>query len=243
MKRRVSMWVVPVLLLAAGPLQAQDGDSFADYFSGNVSLWSDYSFRGFSQTLGEPAIQGGMDFRHPSGIYLGTWGSNVNFGEDLAGGSRASAEVDVYGGFGFSLLPVATFDVGAIYYVYPGAEGDRNYDFLEVGLGASRTAGPLSAGLSAKYSPDFFGGLGDAFYYGASLGAPISIFTISGNVGKQMFDDDAGVDDYLDWGVGASAGWAGFTAGARVIGTDIDSDSCAEETCDTRVVFSLGRTI
>ena len=41
--------------------------------TGNISLVSDYRFRGISQTFEKPAIQGGFDYAHASGIYLGNW--------------------------------------------------------------------------------------------------------------------------------------------------------------------------
>ena len=83
MKRMMSVLAVPALLLATAPLHAQEEEKsgLGDWLSGNVSLTSDYTFRGISQTLQQPALQGGMDLRHPSGFYLGTWGSSVNFGE------------------------------------------------------------------------------------------------------------------------------------------------------------------
>jgi uncharacterized protein (TIGR02001 family) len=40
-------------------------------------LVSDYIFRGISQTQNQPAIQGGFDYNHASGFYVGTWASNV----------------------------------------------------------------------------------------------------------------------------------------------------------------------
>src|SRR5688572_28248818 len=99
MKTWISMFVVPALLLAVLPVAAQE--DVASWLSGNVSLTSDYSLRGLSQTLDEPALQGGMDLRHPSGFYLGAWGSSVNFGETNITelGPRAQLELDVYGGF------------------------------------------------------------------------------------------------------------------------------------------------
>ena len=48
-------------------------------FSGNVGLYSDYIFRGYTQTQNEPAIQGGFDVEHSSGLYAGTWASNVDW--------------------------------------------------------------------------------------------------------------------------------------------------------------------
>ena len=40
-------------------------------------LFTDYRFRGISQTHGEPALQGGVDYAHKSGLYVGNWNSNV----------------------------------------------------------------------------------------------------------------------------------------------------------------------
>jgi uncharacterized protein (TIGR02001 family) len=40
-------------------------------------LASDYVFRGISQSQRQPAIQGGFDYSHASGFYVGTWASNV----------------------------------------------------------------------------------------------------------------------------------------------------------------------
>src|SRR3546814_12414933 len=82
-------------------------------FAANVALGTDYVFRGISQTDEEPTVQGGFDWSHDSGIYLGIWGSNVDFDD----GDEAHLETDIYGGWkptwnGF------TFDVGGIYYLY-----------------------------------------------------------------------------------------------------------------------------
>ncbi len=39
-------------------------------FTGNAGLFSDYRYRGYSQTDYKPAFQGGFDFAHKSGFYL-----------------------------------------------------------------------------------------------------------------------------------------------------------------------------
>ena len=46
--------------------------------SGNLGLTSDYRFRGISQTQNAPAIQGGIDYAHSSGLYIGNWNSSVS---------------------------------------------------------------------------------------------------------------------------------------------------------------------
>jgi uncharacterized protein (TIGR02001 family) len=86
----------------------------------NVGLYSQYIFRGLTQTNEDPALQGGFDYAHASGFYLGTWGSNISWLKD--GGQYASGgslELDFYGGFKKSVGDF-TFDVGLLQYWYPG---------------------------------------------------------------------------------------------------------------------------
>src|SRR5438046_920148 len=84
--------------------------------AGNMSLVSEYRFRGIDQTFGKPAIQGGFDYSHSSGIYVGNWNSNVSSG---AGFPNGNIEMDFYGGWKKAFGDFG-LDVGAIYYYYPG---------------------------------------------------------------------------------------------------------------------------
>lgn len=233
------------MLVSAGIAGAQEASTPAEWFSTNVSVTSDYAFRGISQTLEEPALQGGMDLEHPSGLYLGTWGSSVNFGEDLIGGPRAQLELDAYGGYRLSIPEVVDLEVGAIYYMYPGAHGGRNYDFLELGLGASRAAGPVETGLSLSYSPDYFGASGPGLYYGGSLGVPIGLVTLGGSVGHQAIDENDvfGTPDYTDYTLSASVTVLGFGLTAAYTDTDLQAAECfgGSDLCDARMVLSVSR--
>ncbi|HXC38903.1 MAG TPA: TorF family putative porin [Burkholderiales bacterium] len=93
-------------------------------FTANVGLFTDYRFRGISQTNKEPAIQGGFDYSHSSGFYAGIWSSNV-YGNQLAAGgptyAGGSQEIDTYAGYKFGFGDFA-FDVGFLRYWYPGAK-------------------------------------------------------------------------------------------------------------------------
>src|SRR5713226_777451 len=84
--------------------------------TGNITLASEYRFRGIDQTFGKPAIQGGLDYSHSSGIYLGNWNSNVSSG---AGYPNGNIEMDLYGGYKRAFGDFGA-DVGFIYYAYPG---------------------------------------------------------------------------------------------------------------------------
>ena len=94
--------------------------------TGNLSLNSDYRFRGISQTFGKPALQGGVDYSHSSGLYLGGWGSNVYGGatNQTLGQSynQGNLELDIYGGYKFEPIKDVTADLGILTYIYPGAK-------------------------------------------------------------------------------------------------------------------------
>ena len=124
-------------------------------FTGNMTIGSDYRFRGISQTFAGPTIQGGVDYSHSSGFYVGNWNSNVS-GVSYANGNNI--EMDFYGGWKGSWGDWG-LDVGGLYYYYDSARANAQ------SLGAARAInssakynnGELYIGgswkwLSAKYS-------------------------------------------------------------------------------------------
>ncbi len=187
--------------------------------SGNMGIFSDYRFRGISQTFEQPAIQGGIDYSHKSGFYVGNWNSNVNSIVFTDG----SIEMDVYGGYKFGIGPVG-MDVGLLQYYYPGAKnsaGDK-YDTLEGYVGASWKW------FTLKYSyafTDFFSapnsdGSGYLdFGFAMELAPKLSI---NAHFGNQTVKN-ASAADYSDWKVGVTYDLAGWTLGAAYIDTDADS--------------------
>lgn len=114
------------LASAAAPIAAlaQDqpsGVSSPHTLTANVGLFSEYIFRGVTQTGGEPAIQGGFDYSHASGVYAGTWASNISWLQDFKSYEQSSIEWDFYGGFKRNIGTTDFyFDVGTIYYWFPG---------------------------------------------------------------------------------------------------------------------------
>jgi len=185
------------ILCAAAALpvaaNAQAAKPEPDYtLSGNLTIGSDYRFRGFSQTDYQPTIQGGVDFAHKSGFYVGNWNSNIS--SKLYNGSPI--EMDFYGGWktsfeGFGL------DVGVLYYYYPGS-GDPNPNFkpknFEAYIGGSY--GPVS--LKYFYSfTDFFG------LNSGALGLPGDVDT----KGSQYLDLSGTFDVGSGFGIVAHAGY------------------------------------
>jgi uncharacterized protein (TIGR02001 family) len=147
--------------------------------SGNVSLVSDYRFRGISQTDKKPAIQGGFDLGHKSGLYLGTWASNVSQWANVDG----SMEIDFYGGYATELPMGVGLDVGHIWYQYPGNTGGNRTREWYVGLSYSLLSYQFS-----KTTTNWFGvGESKGSYY-HSLGleySPIDKLTLSATAGYQ----------------------------------------------------------
>ena len=172
-------------------------------WSGNVTLSSDYVFRGFTQTDGAPMISGGFDFASDD-FYIGTWASGVDFGDGT------STEIDVYAGW-TPTVGVFDLDLGAIYYWYPDAPDDPSQNFVEVYAGGSTTLGEfVEVGASVAYSPDFYLESGDAFYWAASAGIPLGeSFGLDATIGYSDFQDLSGAD-YTDWSIGLTTALEGF---------------------------------
>ena len=132
MKSKLLNSLILAALAVPGVAMAEDSP-----FSGNVSLTTDYLYRGISQTAGKPAIQGGFDYANPNGFYAGVWGSNISWISDAtipASASGASVELDTYLGFRNSFAEDFSYDVGFLRYNYPGfyASGVTKADTNEV---------------------------------------------------------------------------------------------------------------
>jgi uncharacterized protein (TIGR02001 family) len=185
--------------LLATALMGATGAAHAE-LSFNIAAASNYYFRGVSQTSDDAAVSGGADWGHDSGFYIGTWMSNVEF---------ASAEVDVYAGFGSELDNGLGYDVGALYYYYPDG---GNIDYAEVY--ANLSFGPISGGIAYTVYGELNGtgpfDNGD-IYYNIAADLPVNIGEGVGLgifAGYYDFDADgtsgAGADSYAHWGASLS---------------------------------------
>ncbi len=208
-------------------------------FSGNVALTTDYVFRGISQTLENPAIQGGFDVAVDK-FYAGVWASNVDFGFD------ETIEIDLYGGVKPELGPV-TFDFGVLWYTYPGAADDgAEYDYLEGKAAASFSpTEPLTLGAAFYYSPEFFGETGSAYYIEGNAGFAVNeALALGGAIGYQDIEEGIyGEEGYTTWNLGAAYSLAGFTFDARYFDTSFEDDIAEPVGADSRVVLTVKRAL
>ncbi|NBU79230.1 MAG: hypothetical protein EBS50_09180, partial [Sphingomonadaceae bacterium] len=143
----------PVLGLAflasAAPAFAEETKPFT--VNGSATLTSDYRFRGISQTDKGFALQGSMTVTHSSGVYASVWGSSID--DYVANGG--DQELDLIVGYK-KTVGGTTFDVGGLYYYYPGSSAvsaNYNSDFLELYGSVAQTFGPATAKLTANYAP------------------------------------------------------------------------------------------
>ena len=97
----------------------------------NVTIVNDYRYRGMTQTNFKPALQGGFDYAHESGFYIGNWNSTISWisdGYPAAANSvavynrstSAPVEMDFYLGFKKELIGAGfASDIGILQYYYP----------------------------------------------------------------------------------------------------------------------------
>jgi uncharacterized protein (TIGR02001 family) len=225
---KVSALVASSVLLASASTTAMAEGAWET--SANVALSSEYVWRGVGQSASDPAISGGFDIGHESGFYAGTWASNVDFGD----GSDANIEIDYYAGFGGDFGKSGfSYDVGALYYDYPGTD-DEDLDFTEVYLFVGYDF--LSAGVSYTIDADD-DDLEDAMYYQLDAGYDIGSISLAAGIGYYDYDEDDAYDDYVNWYIGASTEFAGLGFDVTYHDTDeSDSDS------DT-VVFTVSKSM
>ncbi len=240
MKSKLAVNAFALAVIGAGfSLAAAAEDELA--ISGNVSLASEYVFRGQSQTQEDAAVQGGLDLKYRS-FYVGAWGSNVDYDSD------ATAEIDYYGGYIFGLTENLSLDIGYIRYSYVG-ESDLDYDEVKAALGWKE----LTVGVNYCWNylgEDPFGdGDVDYFYYFAnysvalpadfSLGLHVALNQADGEQNNIAFQN-RGDNEYTEWNASLGKTFLGADFALTYWGTSIDGSN---EYGDERLVFSVSKSM
>jgi uncharacterized protein (TIGR02001 family) len=196
--------IVAMALITATAAQAQ--------ITGNLGLTSDYRFRGVSQTQNAPAVQGGIDYNHVSGLYIGNWNSSVSSQLYTNG---AGVESDVYAGFRKQVFGNFTLDVGSYNYFYPRAGTNGSFDTNEVfaGIGYKEL-------VSVKYShalSDYFGTANskNSFYVQADAAIPlVRNLQLVAHIGHTNVANSSSLD-YTDYNVGLGYDLKGWNLAAK----------------------------
>nr|WP_316642665.1 TorF family putative porin [uncultured Roseateles sp.] len=186
----------------------------------NVSVTTDYRYRGISQSRLKPALQGGADYDFGNGFYVGTWASTIKWIKD--GGGDGNLEIDLYGGYKTELSKGLTLDVGVLQYVYPSNKLNPSANTTE--LYGALTFGVVTAKYSHSVSNLF--GFPDSKQSGyLDLSAALDLgegFSLTPHVGHQSVKHLSSAS-YTDYSLTLNKDYAGFTFGLAAVGTSTDS--------------------
>ncbi|ABF07125.1 uncharacterized protein (TIGR02001 family) [Cupriavidus metallidurans] len=210
---------------AAAPAAAPAAEPASPHtITANVSLVSDYRYRGLSQTNRRPAIQGGFDYAHESGFYIGNWNSTISWISDADKSVSAPVEMDFYGGFKntFKMSDLEfNYDVGVLQYFYPGGYSNpRPYTTeLYAGIGY----GPVFLKYSQAVT-NLFGIANSQYssYIDLAFNYPLNVWdlTLNAHLGYQNVQHNSAAS-YLDWKVGLTKDLGkGFALAVAYIGTN-----------------------
>jgi uncharacterized protein (TIGR02001 family) len=212
--------LVLAALALSGAAYAQTKAPEPDYtLSFNVGAVTDYRYRGISQSRLRPALQGGADFAHKSGFYLGTWASSIKWIKDAGG--DASVELDIYGGYKGTAGPVG-YDVGVLRYQYPSHSLVVSPNTTEIY--AAGTYGPATLKYSHAVTNLFgFTDSKNSYYLDASANFDLgSGWSVTPHVGYQKVKNNSDFS-YTDYAVTLGKDFGnGVSASAALVATNAD---------------------
>ena len=242
MKKILSPLMLAMAFASAGSAMAQTALAAPEStLSFNVGAVSDYRYRGYSQTRFDPAVQGGFDYAHSSGFYIGNWNSSISWISDAASAAgkstSAPVEMDFYAGFKHEWSKGFTADVGILQYYFPtsGATGfttnpnttelyaAQNFTFDSVTgylkfsyaattiFGFSNSAGSNYTDLTVNY---------DTGVWGLTLNAHAGYQYVAGTASGASVSNDS-LFSYTDWKLGVTKDFgSGLTLGVAYLGTN-----------------------
>ncbi len=190
---------------------------------GYVTLASDYVFRGISQANGNPTVQGGLDYAHPSGIFAGIFAAGVDFPDRALGENQRQTELDAYVGYSRAVGSDWVWDVSLLHYDYPDS-GDFDYAYEEFAVNLHYRD---VARFGATISDNAIGGRTTGWTAEVELRRPLGTRArLSGSLGHYAFRR---VDwrDYFYWDLGVSTTVGLLTFDLRYFDTSSEAASFA----------------
>lgn len=227
---KLSQGVAAVLLLVSGAAAHAE-------LSGTVGVVSDYDFRGISLSAKDPALQGSIDWASESGFYVGAWGSNIDYGQGVDG----DIEIDLYAGYAGETEGGLGWDVGLVYYTYPGSDDISDYPELYGALSYKWFE------FKQWYSNDLSGTDLDGWYSegNASFELPAN-FGLNLHLGYNFGDafDDT---EYMDYSIGVAYTLGNFDLELKWVDNDLSSGDILYTKDDVfnsegRAIFSVSTT-
>lgn len=100
--------------------QTSGVDSFIDGLDKNLSITSNYVWRGLTQGGSAPAVQGGATYNHDSGVSVDFW---------LSSSAGASNEYDITVSYAQKTKDFG-YEAGIVSYSYPQVDGGGQHEFF-----------------------------------------------------------------------------------------------------------------
>jgi len=219
----------------------------ASPITANVTVVNDYRYRGISQSNFKPAIQGGFDYAHESGFYIGNWNSSISWISDsyansyLGTASSVSApiEMDFYGGYKKEFFGEGfASDFGVLQYYYPTSglpNGAINPNTTELYAAQNFALGPVTGFAKFSYAvsntfanynsrgsyyPDLTVNY-DTGIWGLALNGHVGYQYIAGNISATSSVSNSNLYSYTDWKAGLTKDFGGGLSGAiAYVGTN-----------------------
>jgi uncharacterized protein (TIGR02001 family) len=198
----------------------------------NLGLYTNYIGRGIDWGDG-PAVQGGIDWAHSSGFYLGAWFSTTDPLTLGAAGSVTSTdpsgnplgtgnhvETDWYGGYTHAFGPV-TLGIGGNYVWYPEGEKsyhNRNQDTFEGNLNIS----------AYGFTYTFYHAFTDWYGIGNTKRDPANAFLFVNPANAINAAADTSGAEYHEFKYAGALPFAGLNLAAKV-GYQRSSDICLNQ--------------
>lgn len=218
MKKTTLIGLVALSSLVAATARAEE--AAAPAVSSNLSLTSNYKYRGQDQGNNKPAVQGGFDYSN-SGFYVGNWNSSIGF-------TNSGLEMDFYGGYKGEIAEGLSFDVGGLQYYYP--QKDKVVNFNTTELYGAISFGPATVKYSHTVSKDYFGltgtdgGRGTGYLDVSANFEVAKGLVVNTHVGYTRLTSeikDLGLENYIDYKLGVTYDLgSGFSIAGAYVGAN-----------------------
>jgi len=228
---------------------------FGGTFNANVTVMSDYSQSGISNTALQPAFQLGLDYRTPNlTSALPLWLYLTGMGVNVALPTGRSLEVDVAAGVKFKPTEKWRIDLGYIRETYPGTPAELGYDHGDFHFAMDYDFGLANLNARLRYSPNAFANSGATINKRGMLTVPLPFMpfadTVSfsgyGSLGNIWVDRYQAVglprNDYWYWQFGLVTSSAAYGLDLTIAYTDtnISAEDCGYSgICAGRLFVSL----
>ncbi len=164
--QRIAKALATLVLLGISSQAAAEID-----IGSQLTVATDYMFRGASQTMSGAALQGDLGIEAANGWSGYVWASNVDFTDSNTEDDGASLELNLQASYAHSVNESLTVSLGAVAYVFPNTKPGFDYDYEEL-------HGALSIDdrhdLAIGYSDNVFGSGSAGAFYSVSTGLDLS---------------------------------------------------------------------